>query len=160
MNAESVMTAQPAYCRSHTSLMEVARLMANNDCGEIPVVDEESRPIGVVTDRDITCRAVAVGRNPLALTANGWRSKGLVGAAPTAGADAGGATRRPPLGHRGLRPMRASKASTTSRRSISMNSDACASRAAFLTSASVAFGRPIRMLSAIDRWNIAGSCGT
>jgi CBS domain-containing protein len=70
MNAESVMTVQPAYCRPHTSLMEVARLMANNDCGEIPVVDEESRPIGVVTDRDITCRAVAAGRNPLALTAN------------------------------------------------------------------------------------------
>jgi CBS domain-containing protein len=27
------------------------------------------KPIGVVTDRDITCRAVAQGRNPLGMTA-------------------------------------------------------------------------------------------
>ncbi len=38
---------------------------------EIPVVETEQsrKPIGVVTDRDIVCRTVAKGLNPLTLTA-------------------------------------------------------------------------------------------
>ena len=58
----SVMTANPACCTGDTPLTEVARMMLENDCGEIPVV-EAGRPIGVVTDRDITVRMVAEGRD-------------------------------------------------------------------------------------------------
>ena len=58
----SVMTANPACCAGDTPLTEVARMMLENDCGEIPVV-EAGRPIGVVTDRDITVRMVAEGRD-------------------------------------------------------------------------------------------------
>lgn len=58
----SVMTANPACCSGDTTLREVARMMAENDCGEIPVV-ESGRPVGVVTDRDIAVRAVAEGRD-------------------------------------------------------------------------------------------------
>lgn len=39
-------------------------MMADNDCGEIPVLDESNWPVGVVTDRDIACRAVAQGKDP------------------------------------------------------------------------------------------------
>ena len=62
--ARDVMTPNPACCAPGTALDEVARLMVKNDCGEIPVVDASDRPIGVVTDRDIVCRAVAEGKNP------------------------------------------------------------------------------------------------
>lgn len=46
-------------------------MMVEHDCGEIPVCDsrDSGHPIGVVTDRDIVCRAVAdgvdVGRTPV-----------------------------------------------------------------------------------------------
>jgi CBS domain-containing protein len=42
------------------------------DCGEIPVIENhgQKRVAGVVTDRDIVCRAVAEGKNPLTLTAS------------------------------------------------------------------------------------------
>lgn len=51
-------------------LKDVARLMVDFDCGEIPVVEDQAfRPIGVITDRDITIRTVAEGQNPLELTA-------------------------------------------------------------------------------------------
>jgi len=50
-------------------LDEVAKLMAHNDCGEIPVVDPADHLVGVVTDRDIVCRVVAEGKNPIAYTA-------------------------------------------------------------------------------------------
>jgi CBS domain-containing protein len=71
MQVTEVMTADPACCVSETGLEEVARMMVDNDCGEIPVVEnkETRRPIGVITDRDIVCRTVAQGRNPLDLTA-------------------------------------------------------------------------------------------
>ena len=71
MNVRELMTRNPACCTPATPLREVARMMVDCDCGEIPVVDsqESMRPIGVVTDRDITCRTIAEGRNPLEMTA-------------------------------------------------------------------------------------------
>jgi CBS domain-containing protein len=71
MKAEQIMTPRPAVCTPEADLRSVAELMVAYDCGEIPVVRnrESMVPIGVVTDRDITCRTVAQGRNPLELTA-------------------------------------------------------------------------------------------
>lgn len=63
MDVRSVMTATPAFCTANTPLRDVARMMADNDCGLIPVVDANDVPIGVVTDRDIAVRVVAQGRD-------------------------------------------------------------------------------------------------
>lgn len=70
MQVKDVMTADPACCTSETSLHEVAKMMVDHDCGEIPVVEdkENKMPIGVITDRDIVCRTLAKGLNPLDLT--------------------------------------------------------------------------------------------
>jgi CBS domain-containing protein len=70
MQVKEVMTADPACCISESALQEVAQMMVDHDCGEIPVVEnkETKRPIGVITDRDIVCRTVAQGINPLDLT--------------------------------------------------------------------------------------------
>ncbi len=71
MKARELMTQHPAFCRPDAKLDEVARMMVQHDCGEIPVVEsrESMRPIGVVTDRDIVCRSIAQGRNPIEMTA-------------------------------------------------------------------------------------------
>ena len=65
MTVRTVMTERPACCTPNTSLTDVARLMVDNDCGEIPVIeDTTSRKLaGVITDRDIATRIVAKGRN-------------------------------------------------------------------------------------------------
>jgi len=68
-HARDVMTPNPACCTPETPLDQVAKMMVQSDCGEIPVIDAAERPIGVVTDRDIVCRVVAEGRNPMAYTA-------------------------------------------------------------------------------------------
>jgi CBS-domain-containing membrane protein len=46
--------------------------MAENSCGEIPVVKSKEDPelVGVITDRDICCRAVATGKNPAQVPAS------------------------------------------------------------------------------------------
>ena len=61
--AKNVMTANPQCCSADTPLNEVAKLLVECDCGEIPVVDAGKKLIGVVTDRDIVCRAVAKDLN-------------------------------------------------------------------------------------------------
>ncbi len=71
MKVKDIMTRDPYCCISGTTLQFVARMMLDCDCGEIPVVNNEVelKPIGVITDRDIVCRAVAQGKNPLDMTA-------------------------------------------------------------------------------------------
>jgi CBS domain-containing protein len=75
VTARDIMTSDPVYCTPDTGLHEVAKLMVEYDCGEIPVVERIDpeiedilRPVGVITDRDITCRAVAQGKNALEMT--------------------------------------------------------------------------------------------
>ncbi len=84
MQVKDVMTPDPACCTADTGLQEVARLMVDNDCGEIPVVDsqETKQPIGVITDRDIVVRSVANGTNPLDLTAADCMTKPCVSVTP------------------------------------------------------------------------------
>ena len=65
----TIMTPNPIHCNRNTHLFDVARLMVEHNCGEIPVVEENNRPIGVITDRDIVCRTLAKRINPLAVTA-------------------------------------------------------------------------------------------
>jgi CBS domain-containing protein len=71
MMVRDLMSARPACGLPSTSLPDIAKLLIENDCGAIPIVsDNKSRkPVGIVTDRDIACRAVAEGKNTSRLTA-------------------------------------------------------------------------------------------
>ena len=64
MQVREIMSENPACCGSDASVQDAARLMVEHDCGEIPVVDSQRRPVGVVTDRDIACRRGAEGKDP------------------------------------------------------------------------------------------------
>ena len=76
--AREVMTPDPACCSPHTRLDQVAKMMVQNNCGEIPIVDAGDHPVGVVTDRDIVCRVVAEGKNPVAYTAETCMSQPVI----------------------------------------------------------------------------------
>jgi len=84
MQVKEVMTTDPACCTSETSLQEVAQMMIDHDCGEIPVVENKQNylPIGVITDRDIVCRTIAKGINPLDLTVAECISKPCITVTP------------------------------------------------------------------------------
>jgi CBS domain-containing protein len=64
MKARDLMTPDPARVTPTDSLQRVSQLMAEHDCGCIPVVTaaDQRALLGVITDRDITIRAVAEGR--------------------------------------------------------------------------------------------------
>jgi len=61
-----VMTPTVQSVELRTSVLEAARLMRDSDVGSLPVIGDEGRPVGVVTDRDIVVRAVADGKDPTA----------------------------------------------------------------------------------------------
>lgn len=84
MQVRDIMTENPACCAPDTSLEDVARIMADQDCGEIPVLDERGRPLGVVTDRDITCRAVALGKDPASTAARDVMTGSVITTTPDA----------------------------------------------------------------------------
>ena len=54
-----VITARP-----EESVLDIARRMRDRRLGTIIVVDPEGRPMGIVSDRDVTVRLVAAERDP------------------------------------------------------------------------------------------------
>ena len=57
-----VMTSNPATVTDKDTIRDVARIMAREDTGVVPVV-EGKRIIGLITDRDIVVRLVAEGKD-------------------------------------------------------------------------------------------------
>ena len=63
MKANELMTPTPTCASTQDSARHVARLMRDCDCGSIPVVDENKRVVGMITDRDLAIRALADDKN-------------------------------------------------------------------------------------------------
>ncbi len=59
-----VMSDRPRAVTPQTSVREAAQLMEQEDVGSLPVVDEGTRLVGIVTDRDIAVRVVGRGSDP------------------------------------------------------------------------------------------------
>jgi len=72
MKIRDLITGHPETCAPEANLQTVAAMMVKHDCGAIPVVGEgaKSRPLGLVTDRDIVARSVARGEDPRRLHAS------------------------------------------------------------------------------------------
>ncbi|HET6859387.1 MAG TPA: CBS domain-containing protein [Streptomyces sp.] len=76
-----VMTAGVAAVRPDASLVEAAQLMRAQDIGDV-LVAQGDRLIGVLTDRDITLRAVADGVDPLTVNAQSVCTPSTVSVGP------------------------------------------------------------------------------
>ena len=62
MKVKDMMTSDPAKVGPDDVIAEAATLMKQQDCGAIPVV-RDGTLIGIITDRDITIRVVAAGKD-------------------------------------------------------------------------------------------------
>jgi CBS domain-containing protein len=63
MQIKEIMTQDPVVAGPDTTLREAAQMMRDLDSGVLPV-GEDDRLLGILTDRDITVRATAEGRDP------------------------------------------------------------------------------------------------
>jgi CBS domain-containing protein len=62
MKIHEIMTKEVFVAGPTQSIREAARMMAQYDTGALPVGDDD-RLLGVITDRDIAVRAVALGKS-------------------------------------------------------------------------------------------------
>ncbi len=63
MQVQDSMTTDVFIARPDQSIHEAAQMMAKLEFGSLPVGDDD-RLIGMITDRDIAVRAVAMGKGP------------------------------------------------------------------------------------------------
>jgi CBS domain-containing protein len=65
-NARDIMTDSPAVVTAETTARDAARMMQDNDCGSLPVVEsrDSMKLIGIVTDRDLALRILGRGQDP------------------------------------------------------------------------------------------------
>lgn len=69
MLVRELMSPDPVYCSPETPVKQVAEMMAKNNCGAIPVCDH-GRIVGIITDRDVVTRGVAISDDPALLPAS------------------------------------------------------------------------------------------
>jgi CBS domain-containing protein len=77
MKVKDAMHKGVEWVEANTPISKIAAMMVTHDVGAIPV-GEKDRLIGMVTDRDITCRGLANSKDPSKLTARDVMTKGIV----------------------------------------------------------------------------------
>jgi CBS domain-containing protein len=58
MKVREIMVSNPACCRRDTDLATATALLRKHNCGALPIIDQDRRAVGIITDRDI---CIAVG---------------------------------------------------------------------------------------------------
>jgi len=76
MQVKEIMTKKVTWIDPDVSLKAAAKKMRDLDVGCLPV-GAKDRLVGMITDRDIACRAVAKGRDPAKTTIGKVMSKGI-----------------------------------------------------------------------------------
>ena len=77
MTVDALMTRDAKSCRPEDGLDVPARIMWDNDCGCVPVVDHDYRVVGVITDRDICMATYTRGAPPKALRVSSAMSRSV-----------------------------------------------------------------------------------
>jgi CBS domain-containing protein len=76
------MTVNPRTVGLNDSVVDAAHIMEQEDVGSVPVVDTDNILVGMITDRDITLRVVAAGKDPRSTTAGEVATKQVSPAYP------------------------------------------------------------------------------
>jgi CBS domain-containing protein len=75
MNVETIMTREVKTCRLNDTLDTPTHIMWENDCGCVPVVGDDKRVLGMITDRDICMAAWTQGGRLSEMRVSGAFSK-------------------------------------------------------------------------------------
>ncbi len=54
-----VITKTPHYLQESDSVLQAAKMMKEHNMGAVPIVDDNRRPCGMLTDRDLAVRCIA-----------------------------------------------------------------------------------------------------
>jgi CBS domain-containing protein len=62
MRVEDIMARNVVTCTPDANLESIAQLMFDNDCGIVPIIDKNKKPVSIITDRDISIAAATQHR--------------------------------------------------------------------------------------------------
>jgi CBS domain-containing protein len=82
MQVSQAMSTPARTCRGNTQLAQAAKMMAANNCGCLPVVDDGGYLIGLITDRDISITVADRHQNPWQLAVRDVMTKSVVSCTP------------------------------------------------------------------------------
>ena len=82
MKVAEVMTTNVITCNENDSISTCAKNMAEMNAGSMPVLDGNGVPVGMITDRDITIRAVANNVNASEARVREYETRNLISAGP------------------------------------------------------------------------------
>src|SRR5579863_1379764 len=88
MTVADFMTSDVATCKTTDSLNRAAQLMWERRCGCVPVLDDNGRVVGMLTDRDLSMAAYTQGRRLDDMPATTAMSHSLQSCLPSASIEA------------------------------------------------------------------------
>jgi len=77
MKVKDIMTSNVSCVRVSDSCAAAAKLMWDCDCGAVPVIDDSSKVVGMITDRDICMSCWTQDRSPSAVQVSQSMSREL-----------------------------------------------------------------------------------
>src|SRR4051794_41276415 len=88
LTAADVMTPAPRTCSTFSTVLEAVLIFRDADCGAVPVLDEQGKPVGVLTDRDVALSLADHEEGLPSLPVSQIMSQGVVSVTPETGLDA------------------------------------------------------------------------
>lgn len=82
MRVQDIMVNDIATCAPDADLESVAMMMWNNDCGIVPITDKDGKPLGIITDRDISIAAAMKHRQLSEISASDVKDGQIVSCQP------------------------------------------------------------------------------
>lgn len=64
MKVQEIMSTHVESVTPTSTLRKAARMMSELNVGALPVVDENGKALGIITDRDVSVFAIAMGHDP------------------------------------------------------------------------------------------------
>jgi CBS domain-containing protein len=72
MKVKDVMTTNPICCRLTDTAQAVAKILRDEDIGSVPIISEEGKLEGIITDRDLCSTIIAEGLDPRTTSINNY----------------------------------------------------------------------------------------
>jgi len=82
LKIENVMVVDVVTVEAEATVREAVELMNKNEIGCLVVVDEEEKPVGIITERDLLKRVLATRKDPVRSKVKDIMSKPLVTGTP------------------------------------------------------------------------------
>ena len=82
LKIENVMVVDVITVEAEATVREAVELMNRNEIGCLVVVDEEEKPVGIITERDLLKRVLAKRKDPIRSKVRDIMSKPLVTGTP------------------------------------------------------------------------------